>query len=171
MAVSRDMFAMWRRPAAVVARQLAHGPDEARALAVLLAGCLLAFASRLPALQRAALAAGGEGGGDFLRDASYAFLGLMILAPLLFYGLAALGRLAARAFGLRPSGHGSRLALFWAWLAAAPAVLLYGLTLGLVGPGPAAQAVGIVWLAAFLTFWTIGLRVAGEEGRNARPTA
>lgn len=163
------MLAMWRRPAAVVARQLAQGVDEARALAMLLAGCLLMFVSELPVLQRQAIDAGA--GDDFLRRASYAFMAWMMLAPLALYGLAALGRLGARVFRLRATGYGSRLALFWALLSAAPAVLLYGLTLGLVGPGPAAQAVGAVWIAAFVIFWTIGLRVAGQRGRDAGSTA
>lgn len=169
MAISGDMIAMWRRPASVVARHLGQGEREDRALAILLAGSLLVFVSRLPVLQREALAAAG--GGDFLRDASYAFLGQMILAPLVFYIVAALGQVIARLFGLHATSYGARFALFWAYLSAAPAALLYGLALGFVGAGPAAQAVGIIWLAAFLTFWTIGLRVAGREARDARQDA
>lgn len=165
MSVSGDMLAMWRRPRAVVARQLAQNVHEGRALAVLLAGCLLVFIGRLPILQRGVVLTGRED--DFLRDASYAFLGLMFLAPILFYGLAALARLGARAFGLRVSGYGARFALFWAYLAAAPAALLYGLVLGFSGWGPGAQIVGVVWLAAFLVFWTSGLRVAGRGEQHA----
>lgn len=170
MSVSRDMLAMWWRPAVVVARQLAQGVREERALAVLLAGCLLMFVSELPVLQRQAVEAGaGDAGAgdDFLRGASYAFMAWMMLAPLVLYGLAAAGRLGARVFRLRTTGYGARFALFWALLCAAPAVLLYGLTLGLVGPGPAAQVVGAVWIAAFVIFWTIGLRVAGQRGQDA----
>jgi len=165
VSVSTDILAMWRRPRTVVARQLAQGVREERALAILLAGCLLVFIGRLPILQRGVVLAGEEG--NFLRDVSYSFLGLMILAPILFYGLAALGRLIALAFGLRASGHGARLALFWAYLSAAPAALLYGLVLGLAGPGPGAQITGAVWLVAFLIFWTTGLRVAGGGEQHA----
>lgn len=161
------MLAMWRRPARVFARQLGHGADEARALAVLMAACLLMFLGHLPVLQRQAVAAGG----DFLREASYSFMAWMMLAPLALYGLASLGRVVALAFRRRASGYGARLALFWALLSAAPAALLYGLAQGFTGAGAAVDAVGVVWLAAFLIFWTIGLRVAGEEGRDARPTA
>lgn len=164
MAVSRDIFAMWRRPAPVVARQLARGVHEEQALAILLAACLLMFASHLPALQRQSIETGDDG--EFLRAASYSFMAWMMLAPLALYGLAALGRLGLRMLGRRASGYAARLALFWALLSAAPAALLYGLTLGLLGPGTAAQAVGLVWIAAFLIFWSIGLRVAGQKGQD-----
>lgn len=154
---------MWRRPAAVVARQLGQGTREERALAILLAACLLMFASRLPVIRRAAMFEGG----DFLRDASYEFFALMMLLPLIFYALAALGRLVAGLFGLRVSGYGARIALFWAYLAAVPAALLYGLVLGFIGAGPGSALTGAIWVAAFLLFWTIGLRVAGQRGQDA----
>ncbi|MCC7319562.1 MAG: hypothetical protein IT542_01140 [Rubellimicrobium sp.] len=165
MSVSADMAAMWRRPARVVARLLARGEREDRALAYLLAGCLLLFLGNLPVLQRGAIAAGAAG--DFERDTAYSLLGQMIILPLILYGIAAAGRGISMLFGLRTSGYASRLALFWAWLAAAPVALLHGLVRGLAGPGPGPLIIGALWIAALVTFWTIGLRVAGRETANA----
>lgn len=165
MSVSSDMIAMWHKPMTVLRRQFAAGEHEGRALALLLGGCLLVFIGRLPILQRGAIMAGADG--DFLRDATYAFAGLMMMAPILFYGIAALAGVIARLFGQRASGYGARLAMFWAYLAAAPAGLLYGLSLGFVGPSIAVSIVGMIWLLAFLIFWTLGLRVAGQEASHA----
>ena len=158
MAVSTDIVRTWRGPAAVFRDLLAQGRREDRALVYLMAGNLIVFLSRLPALQREAVL----GQGDLTRDAAYAFFGLLIVMPLLFYGLAEIGRLGARIAGLRMEAFAGRLALFWAWLAASPALLLYGLLVGLNGSGePGTRIVGALWLAAFLWFWVQGLRVAG----------
>ncbi len=160
MAVSTDILRTWRGPRAVVGDLLAQGPREDRALVYLMAGLLIVFVSRLPALQRDAVL----GGGDFTRDAAYAFFGLVMVAPLLFFLLAEIGRLLARAAGLAVPGYGGRLALFWAWLAAAPASLLYGLLVGFNGVSePGTRIVGALWLLAFLWFWTQGLREAGAR--------
>ncbi len=163
MSVTTDMARMWIRPAGVVRGLLSAGQREDRALAFLLAGCLLVFIGRLPVIQRDAVLSGG----DFSRDASYAFFALMMIAPLLFYGIAALGWGLARLAGQGTTAYGGRLALFWAYLAAAPAGLLYGLVLGFTGPGPAVTAVGVIWLGALILFWAIGLRVSGQEASHA----
>ncbi len=58
----------------------------------------------------------------------------------------------------------SRLALFWALLAIAPAMLLAGLTAGLVGPGPALGVTRAVAGLGFLVIWGAGLRaLAGNR--------
>ncbi|MBC7180364.1 MAG: YIP1 family protein [Roseovarius sp.] len=55
-------------------------------------------------------------------------------------------------------------ALFWAFLAASPLILLHGLVAGFVGPGPGLQAVGLLWLLVFLWFWVSGLIEAEWSG-------
>ena len=92
-----------------------------------------------------------------------AFLGVLALLPL-FYGLAALSRLVARAFGGRGSFFAARIVLFWAFLAATPLMLLRGLVAGLAGPGPGLVAVSVLVFAVFLWFWLAGLAVAEGEG-------
>ena len=155
MSVTLDILRSWRGPGPVVARQLAGPRREDRAFAILLAGCLLVFVGALPKLARDA-ALSGEG---FLQDATYAFFGWMVVWPLAFYGIAALTALVVPRLTL----YGARMALFWALLASAPAMLLYGLAVGLAGPGPGPQAAGLVWLLAFGWFWIAGIRAARRE--------
>lgn len=62
--------------------------------------------------------------------------------------------------GGRGTGYGARVALFWAFLAGSPILLLWGLIAGFIGAGPGLNLVGIVWIAVFLWFWIAGLREA-----------
>jgi hypothetical protein len=160
MPVTTDIVRMYRGPRRVVRDLLAMGQREDRAIMWLMIGCLIVFLSRLPALQREAVL----GQGDFSRDAAYAFFGLMMIAPLMFYGLAAVGRGVARLAGGRTSGFGARLALFWSWLAATPLILFYGLLVGMNGAAAVGtQAIGLLWVVVFAVFWVQGLREASEN--------
>ena len=164
MAVSTDILRTWAGPRGVYARLFAGGKREDRALAFLMAGLFVVFVSRLPVIQRTAIMGEPsvivpEAAAEFTRDAAYTFFGLMMLAPLLFYVLAEVVRLAASGLGLRVSSWAGRVAAFWAWLAASPMALLYGLAAGFNGTSePATQVVGAIWLAAFVWFWVQGLR-------------
>lgn len=163
MPVSSDIVRTYRGPRRVVRDLLDMGVREDRAIMWLMVGCIIVFVSRLPALQREAVL----GAGDFQRDATYAFFGMIMVAPLLFYGLAGLGQVIARVLGRNPGGFGGRLALFWAWLAASPLALLYGLLAGFNGAGEiGTQVVGALWLAVLLWFWIMGLIEAGKEPRE-----
>ena len=91
-----------------------------------------------------------------------AILAVLFVMPLLAYALAALVAALSRLTSKPVSGLESRLALFWALLAVSPAMLLAGLTAGLVGPGlPLALT---HWLAGlgFLVIWGAGLRALAE---------
>jgi hypothetical protein len=90
-------------------------------------------------------------------------MALIFIAPLLFYLLAGLTYLIARAFRASISAYGARLALFWALLASSPLVLLWGLTAGFIGPGLELSLVGIAWFAVFLWFWLAGFAAALRE--------
>ena len=161
MPVTSDIAATYRSPRGVMRRLLAQGRREDRALAILMGGCLLAFVGRWPALQRAATLE--PEGPPFDAQIAGALFGWIFVAPLLLYGLGALAHLVARLAGGQGSFYGARLALFWAFLAAAPLLLLHGLVAGFVGPGPGLQIVGLSWLVAFGWFWIAGLREA-EKG-------
>ena len=156
MPVTSDIVATYGGPGRVMARMLAGPPREDRALVILMVGCLLVFIAQLPRLSREAHLSGQ----DLNMLMGGALLGWLFIAPLAFYGLAGLSQLAGRAMGGQATGYGTRLALFWALLATSPLVLLHGLVAGLIGPGPALQAVGLVWAAAFLWFWAAGFRQA-----------
>ena len=71
--------------------------------------------------------------------------------------------LAARALRRRLSPFASRMALFWALVAASPLWLLNGLVAGMIGPGAALGIVGALAAAAFLWFWGAGI-AAGLGG-------
>lgn len=156
MAVSSDILRTWRGPRAVVRDLLAQGQREDRALAYLMAGCVLIFVAQWPRLSRQAFITGAE----LDQLIAYEFLSWLIIWPLMFYGLAGLSYLAMRLLGLRASAYGARLALFWAWLAATPLGLLYGLLTGFNGADAGSNLIGAGWLLAFGWFWLQGLREA-----------
>ena len=154
MPVTVDIVESWRRPRAVMARLLARGPSEPFALSFLLLFLLLAFAASSPALMRQAMAAPDL---PLLPRFYAAALGLLATIPL-WYLLAALGHLVARALGGRGSHYGGRLALFWSLLAISPAMLIQGLAQGMVAFGPAANLLGLLVLGGFLALWVAALR-------------
>ena len=156
MAVTSDIVATYGGPGRVMHRMLATGKREDRALVFLMLGCLVMFISQMPRLSRLAYLTGQ----DLNMLLGGALLGWLFLAPLGFYTLAGLSHLVARLMGGKGSGYGARLALFWAFLATSPLVLLHGLVAGFVGPGPGLQGIGAIWLVAFLWFWLSGLRQA-----------
>ncbi|SEF97465.1 Yip1 domain-containing protein [Thalassococcus halodurans] len=160
MPVTTDIVASYRRPAQVMRRLLSAGTREDRALAMLMAGCVLAFISQLPRLSREAHLTGEELN-PMLGGALFAWL---FIAPLMFYLIAALSHLVARLFKGKGDWFGARLALFWAFLAASPLMLLNGLTAGFVGPGAALTLVGFVWFVAFMVIWLVSLKVAETDG-------
>jgi hypothetical protein len=154
VAVTTDILAAYRRPRAVLRRQLQGGEREDRALIYLMLACLLIFVGQWPALQRAALA-----DPDTPLDARVggALMAWLFVAPLAMYALAGLSHLIARLLGGRGTGFGARLALFWSLLVAAPLWLFYGLVAGLIGPGPALSATGVVAFGAFVVLWLAAL--------------
>lgn len=167
MAITTDMLATWRRPAQILRRQLAAGPREDRALAVLMVACFLLFVAQWPRLARQAhvsaeaAAPGAEVPGlDALMGGN--FLALMLMAPLVFYGLAGLSRVALRPFGTVLTPYAARISLFWALLCTAPLMLFHGLLAGIKGPGTAVTLVGVLIFAAFLWLWSRLIREAAR---------
>ena len=156
MPVAADIVATYRGPRRVMRRLLGMGTREDRALAVLMAGCVIVFIGQWPRLAREAHLTGQElnpllGG---------ALMAWVFIAPLLLYALALISHLVARALGGKGTGYGARMALFWAFLAASPLILLHGLVAGFIGPGLQLQIVGVLWLVIFGWFWIMNLREA-----------
>ena len=171
MSVVRDIAATWRRPRAVMRGLLAQGRREDRALAVLIAACLVIFVAQWPRLSREAhLAGGAEGVPPLEAQLAISFFAMLMIWPLLAYALAALSHLVARALGGRGTWFAARLALFWALLASTPAWLLYGLVSGFIGPGLAQSIVGGSLLLAFVAIWGICLLVAETSPEGAAAT-
>jgi len=161
MSISNDVLRAWVRPRAVMRRFLDAGEKENRALAILMAGCLLIFVGQWPRLVRLSegidLPAGGEVQ-ELSQLIAYSLVSWLIVWPLIFYIFAGITRIAARAFKGNGTGYGARLALFWAVLASSPAALLYGLLAGFNGATVGTQAVGAIWLAGFVWIWLQSLR-------------
>jgi hypothetical protein len=139
--------------------RLQQGPREDRALAILMAACLLFFVAQWPGAARQAHL---DPGVPLNARLAGALMATVFLAPLMFYALGALSHLAARLFGGRGSYYGARLALFWTLLMISPLMLLQGLVAGFIGAGPAATATGVIVLAAFLFFWAANLYEAEQ---------
>jgi hypothetical protein len=159
MAVSDDILRSYRAPGAVVARILASGRREDRALAILIGAGLLIFIGQWPGAARAAHL---DPAVPLQARLSGALMATLFILPLAAYLLAGLSHLAARAMGGRGSFYSARVALFWALLAVAPLMLLHGLVAGFIGPGPGLTLVGTIVFAAFLWIWIAGL-VAAER--------
>ncbi len=163
MSVTSDMLRTWRRPREVMRDLMAHGAREDRALAYLMAACVVVFIAQWPRLSRM------SAGFDLAPEAdvpelsqlmAYEMLGWLMVWPLLFYGIAAVSHLVAKILGGQGTWYTARLALFWSLLATTPAALLYGLTAGLIGPSTQTHLVGAVWIAAFVVIWVQTLRQA-----------
>lgn len=166
MSMSGDILRSWRAPGRVVAGMLAAGAREDRALAHLLIACGLLFVAQWPRLARAAAE---DPAIPFEARLGGALMATLFMLPLILYGIAAASQMVMRALGRPPGWAGARVALFWALLAASPAILAQGLAAGLA-PGPAATAAGWAVLAAFLWIWGAGLAAAGAIA-SGRPSA
>jgi hypothetical protein len=158
MAATRDIVASYRGPGRVVRRMLAQGPREDRNLIFLMVGCLLFFVAQTPRLAREAVETDQDLG--MLMGAS--LMALIFIAPLLLYLLAGLTWLVGRLLRTGMSPFGARLALFWAFLASSPLVLLWGLTAGFIGPGIEMTLTGMLWFGIFAWVWIGGLRAAAR---------
>lgn len=160
MSVVADIVRTYRAPRSVLRDRLARGQREDRALAVLMAACVLLFVAQWPRLGREAHLSETM---DLNALMAGALFGWIFVAPLGLYVLAAGSHVLARALGGQGTWHGARLALFWALLASTPLWLLTGLSAGFIGPGPATTLTGIIAMAAFVLFWMFGL-VEAERG-------
>jgi hypothetical protein len=156
MSASTELVATWTAPRAALRRHLARGVSEPFAFSLLLIFLILAFVGQWPVAARDA---------HFAGDASSAprifAKALAVLATIpLWYGLAAVSRLVARALGGQGSWYSARIALFWALATVGPLMLLQGLVAGMIGPGPALVAVSSVTGIAFLWLWLTMLHEA-----------
>jgi hypothetical protein len=157
MSVTRDIVHSYRNPAQVMRRHLAGGPREDRALMFLMLACALLFVAQWPRLARKAAI---DDTITFDVLLAGALFGWIFVAPLFFYGLAALSRLVARTAGGQGTYGTARMALFWTLLTISPLALLRGLVSGFVGPGPLDMIAGLIVLGFFAYLWFANLRAA-----------
>jgi hypothetical protein len=158
MAISTDILASWRNPRAGLRRHLARGVSEAFAFTLLLVFLMLTFVAQWPQASREAFLAQDQSVAPRLLGR-----GMAVLATIpLWYGLAALSRIVARALGGKGGWYAARLALFWALATVSPLMLLHGMVAGLIGPGVQAQVVGVGVAVMFLYLW-INMLIEAER--------
>ncbi len=155
MSLVADIAATWRDPGGMVGRWLATGVREDRALAMIMGAGLVTFLARIPVALRAALLDPAVPLAARLGTSLFVCLFLM---PLIAYALALVLHLLAGGRG--QGAYGARLALFWALLAIAPAMLLQGLAEGFLGQVLAVKLTGLAVFLVFLWFVLAGLRAA-----------
>lgn len=128
--------------------------SEGTKLAVLMAAMLIFLIAQAPANARLAQL---DPSVPFQARMGGALLGVMFMMPILAYALAALAAGLSRLTPWHLTPEDSRLALFWALLAVAPAMLLAGLVAGLVGQGPGLVLAQAVCGIGFLVIWGAGI--------------
>ena len=156
MPFTQDIAATYRGPGKVVRRLVNAGQREDRALAILMGACAILFIARWPALARQAHLEGLEL--NMLLGGT--LMATVFLAPLLFYVLAFVAHLIARAVGGQGPSYNARIALFWSLLASSPLILLNGLVAGYIGAGIQLTIVGLIWFCVFMWFWISGMLAA-----------
>jgi hypothetical protein len=159
MTVTRDLVATWRSPRAALRRHLSRGVSEPFAFSLLLVFLILAFVGQWPVAAREAFLADEPSAAPRILARAFAVLATIPL----WYGLAALSRVVARALGGRGSWYAARIALFWALATVGPLMLLQGLAVGMIGPGPGIWLLNTVAGVAFLWLWLTMLNEA-ERG-------
>ncbi len=159
MALSSDIIATYRGPGKVIARLLEMGEREDRALVFVMSAAFVMFIAQWPGLARDAHLAGTS----MLEPMGKAFVITVFALPLGLYFIGFVSHWIARVLGGQGTPYGSRLALFWAFLAMSPLLLLYGLVAGFVGPGTQAELVKLLCWLVFLWFWMASLRTVHKK--------
>ena len=155
MSVTADIVESWRRPQAVVRRLLGQARSEPFAFSLLGTGLVLLFVSLTPFLAREAYLSPEQ---PLTQRLLAAALAMAATVPL-WYLLASFGHLVARVLGGKGSFYAARVALFWALVAASPALLVSGMVRGMVGGGRS-DVIGLIAAGVFVLFWILMLREA-----------
>lgn len=146
------VLASWWAPRRVV-RGLAGLPERAL-LVVLMLAMLIFLIAQAPVNARAAYL---DPSVPMAARMAGSAMAVIFILPLIAYALAALVAAVVRLTPWRLTGRASRLALFWALLAVAPAMLLAGLVGGLIGSGPALVLTQAVAGIGFVVIWGAGI--------------
>ena len=159
MAAVDDILRSYRSPRQVLRGHLARSRSEPRLFSFLVAALIVMFVAQWPRLSREAFLNEGVPLAGLMLGTG---LAMAAMIPV-FYLLAGLATLLMRPLGGRGDWYGGRLALFWALLAAAPLVLLQGLTAGFIGPGIQLTVVSVLVSLVFVLIWGAGLKVSQFE--------
>ena len=167
--VGRIAAAWSGRHREVIRADLEGGLTESRLLAYVMGAGLLMLLASLPTVMaeraRQAAIAGGQAAVPSVGEVvTMQVVADLFFVPLFLYGVAALLRIVLRLFGGTGGWQATRLAVFWAPLAAAPATLLGAALASLLtvaGAGTLAISIpGELAGVAGLWFWCAGLAEA-----------
>lgn len=150
MALPIEIMRAWVAPKQAMARRLAEGVREDRALMYLILACVLIALSQVPRLSSQS---GEMADIPFEALISAMIFGWLFVMPLAAYFIAAITRLLARLFGGKGTWSTARLALFWSLLVAAPLWVLNGLLEALNAPTAIMNISGILAVGMFLFVW------------------
>lgn len=151
MSVVGDIARAWASPRQLVRVKLDQGLREDRALAVIMGAGVLVFIAQWPSAIRAAtldptIPLDARLGG--------ALIACVFMLPLIAYVIALISQGILRILGGRGTGFGARLALFWAFLAVAPVMLIQGILIGFLGHSVIGTIVQVIAGVGFLWIWT-----------------
>ncbi|KGJ03720.1 hypothetical protein SAMN04487972_11744 [Paracoccus halophilus] len=149
----------WRAPGRVIL-SLRGMPDRVL-IAVLMSAMLVFLIAQTPGHARAAQL---DPSVPFQARIGGALMAVMFILPLLAYAVAAAVAGLSRLTPWPVAARDSRLALFWALLAVAPAMLLAGLVEGLMGAGAALSLTRALAGLGFVVIWGAGLRALAGQG-------
>lgn len=153
MSLTHNIVRSYRSPGAVLRDLIGQGLREPQVLFFGTLACGLIFVSQWPGLQRAAAL---DPSATFEQRMGGVLFATMFLLPLVLYGLAGLVQLGLRLRGARVPGLWVRAALFWAFLAVTPLMLVQAVvSLAHAGAG---RAFGLVVLGVFLYILIGGTR-------------
>lgn len=164
------MAAAYPDPRGSMARQIASGLAEARALFYLMAGCGILFVASVPNALRAARDIEAD---EPVSAALGAHLfGYLFLAPVLLYGAALVVHWIASGFGGRGTALRARTAVFWSLLLAGPLALAIALVgvVAEVAAGPAVLPWAEILSYAGFAFWLWILAACLAEAEGFKST-
>ena len=152
MSIIQDTLSTYHSPGTIFKARLVSSNDS-QAFLYLFLGLVLHFCGSIPNLLKAA------GQIQITVYLSANFIGVVILAPLLFYFFAVLGKFGGKLFGWRISWVHSRVALFWAFFVVFPLTMVRGLLTYLpINFGDYLQlGFSLLIFAIFLAYWFVGL--------------
>lgn len=149
-----DILQTYRFPGWVVRRRIGNAKREDRALATLIAACVLMFVAQWPRLSHEAFV---DNSIALEARLAGALFGWILVAPLAMYFLASVSHALLRLAGSDAGGYDARMALFWAFLAAAPLWLLSGLVYGFFGHTVISTTASAIAFGGFLVIWASAL--------------
>ncbi len=157
MSIVKDTFLTYRAPRKTI-KSIITSSGESQALLFLILGSILHFFGSIPFLIKSS--------GDVALTVflSANFIGVVILAPLIFYFFAVLGKLGTVVIGWKISWMHSRIALFWALYAVFPLTMVRGLLS--YAPKTYDETLQVVLsftiFAIFLFYWFVGMNEANK---------